>query len=249
MDVIVLDIKITIDKFEGPFDLLLHLIKESSIDISDISIEEVTKQYLNYIKSMEKLNLSIASEYIVMACELIEIKSRMLLPKQIEENSDEYEEDLRLSLINKLLEYKKYKETTSKFRELETIRKEYFTKEPDDLKDFIENKVMASEEKIPLSLLLETLEEFLKKEELKKPKETKITTKEISIAATRLSIIKKLKVNRKTPFVDLFDNINKAYIIVTFLTILEMAKANELLIIQDNNFDQIYLTYRGGKNG
>ena len=83
--------KITIDNFDGPLDLLLHLIKENNIDIYDIKVEEIAKQYLDYIESMKNLNLSIASEYLVMASELIEMKSRMLLPKREEEDNDEYE--------------------------------------------------------------------------------------------------------------------------------------------------------------
>ena len=86
---------VTIDNFDGPLDLLLHLIKEEDIDIYDIKIEDITKQYLNYIKRMKELNLEIASEYLVMASELIEMKSKMLLPKKKEQNEDNYEEDPR----------------------------------------------------------------------------------------------------------------------------------------------------------
>ena len=95
--------------FEGPLDLLLHLIKKSDVDIFNIEIETITKQYLEYIEAMEELNLNIASEYLVMAAELIEMKSAILLPKpEIEE--DEYEEDLKENLTKRLLEYQKYKD-------------------------------------------------------------------------------------------------------------------------------------------
>ena len=122
-----------IDKFEGPLDLLLHLIKEDNIDIYDIKIETITKQYLDYIESMKELNLSVASEYLVMAAELIEMKSKLLLPKKQLEETDEYEEDPREVLIEKLLIYKRYKEVTSEFKELESSRKMIFTKEPFNL--------------------------------------------------------------------------------------------------------------------
>ena len=115
-----MDYKITIDQFEGPLDLLLHLIKESDIDICDISIVEITNQYLNYINAMESMNLDIASEYIVMAAELIEMKSLVLLPKP-EKIEDDYEEDPRQQLITKLLDYKQYKEMTSVFKNLEEL--------------------------------------------------------------------------------------------------------------------------------
>ena len=97
-----------IDQFEGPLDLLLHLIKESKIDICDIKIVDICEEYLNYIKHMEELNLDIASEYLVMASELMEIKSKSLLPRCMDESIEE--EDPRENLINRLLEYKKYKE-------------------------------------------------------------------------------------------------------------------------------------------
>ena len=101
-----MDYKVTIEQFEGPLDLLLHLIKEDNIDIYDIKIEIITAQYLDYIKKMKDLNLSIASEYLVMASELIEMKSKMLLPKKQEINDEEYEEDPREQLINSEITFK-----------------------------------------------------------------------------------------------------------------------------------------------
>ena len=92
---------VTIDNFDGPLDLLLHLIKEQDIDIYDIKIEDITKQYLDYIRHMKELNLEIASEYLVMASELIEMKSKMLLPKKREKEDDDYEEDPRELLIER----------------------------------------------------------------------------------------------------------------------------------------------------
>ena len=124
---------VTIDNFDGPLDLLLHLIKEEDIDIYDIKIEDITKQYLNYIKRMKELNLEIASEYLVMASELIEMKSKMLLPKKKEQDEDNYEEDPREILIERLLAYKKYKEVTNNFKDLELSRKLILTKEPENL--------------------------------------------------------------------------------------------------------------------
>ena len=108
--------EVKINEFEGPLDLLLHLIKQSNIDIYEISLEEITNQYLDYIKQMEKLNLDIASEYLVMASELLEYKSRSLLPKK-EIEDDEYEEDPKEELIKRLVDYKKYKEVTETCKE------------------------------------------------------------------------------------------------------------------------------------
>ena len=130
-----MDYCFTIDKFSGPLDLLLHLIKQSNIDIYDIKIEEITNQYLDYIKKMEELNLNIASSYLVMAAELIEMKASMLLPKP-EIAEDEYEEDPKERLIKRLIEYQNYKEITTKFHELELDRQQYYTKQSSDISEY-----------------------------------------------------------------------------------------------------------------
>ena len=139
-----MDYKVTIDNFDGPLDLLLHLIKEQDIDIYDIKIEDITKQYLDYIKAMKELNLSIASEYLVMASELVEIKSKMLLPKRSADLSDEYEEDPREVLIERLLLYKQYKEVTSDFKNLEKERKLILTKNPENLSIYAKGRESMS---------------------------------------------------------------------------------------------------------
>src|SRR3712207_4469850 len=105
-----MSLNIKIENFEGPFDLLLHLIKKNEMDIYDIKIYEITTQYLNYINNMKELDLEVTSEFIVIAATLLEIKSKMLLPKQVVEENEEDAEDPRQELINKLLEYKKFKQ-------------------------------------------------------------------------------------------------------------------------------------------
>ncbi len=124
--------EIMIDKFSGPLDLLLHLIKQSDMDVFEVKISEVTNQYLNYISKMENLNLNVDSEYITMAAELTYIKSRELLPH----DDDDEEEDLREELINRLVEYQKYKEITETFKVFEKERQCYFTKNPSLLNEF-----------------------------------------------------------------------------------------------------------------
>ena len=119
-----------INDFEGPLDLLLHLIKTSKMDIYDIKIEEITAQYLDFINRMNELNLDVASEYLVMASELTLIKSKMLLPRQDEE---EEEEDPRENLVNRLIEYQRYKDMIDEFKSLERDRKDIFTKDPMNL--------------------------------------------------------------------------------------------------------------------
>lgn len=233
-----MDYCFTIDKFSGPLDLLLHLIKQSNIDIYDIKIEQITEQYLDYIKKMEDLNLNIASSYLVMAAELIEMKASMLLPKP-ELVEDEYEGDPKEKLIQRLLEYQHYKDITSKFHELELDRQEYFTKKSSDFDEFQSVSTLA--DGIELTDLIKAFEKFLNRKEIEKPLNTKITTKEYSITLRSKQIKDIIKKNKKVNFQELFDIRSKSYIVVTFLSVLVLAKNKELKIIQDNNFEDILL--------
>ena len=133
--------KIKIDAFEGPLDLLLHLINRLEIDIYDIPVAEITEQYVAYIHTMKELELDVASEYLVMAATLLAIKSKMLLPKHEDEWDEEeeeflYEEDPRDELVMQLLEYKKYKEAAGEFKNLEAERELILTKTPIDLSPY-----------------------------------------------------------------------------------------------------------------
>ena len=236
--------KVTIDEFEGPLDLLLHLIKENDIDIYDIKIEEVTKQYLDYIKAMKELNLSIASEYLVMASELIEIKSKMLLPKKEVKEEDDYEEDPKELLIQRLLNYKKYKEVTNEFKELEETRKQVFTKEPSNLSYYAINE--ENNDDVSLTDLMDAINNLLKRKELEKPIETKITKKELSVTERVNKIRSILKCKKEVNFDELFDVQTKEEVIVSFLSILEMVKKNEITLTQDKNFNAIKVTLKEG---
>lgn len=239
-----MDYKIMINEFEGPMDLLLHLIKKSDIDICDISVEEITKQYLDYIKEMEKLDLDIASEYLIMAAELIEIKSSILLPKQTIDE-DEYEEDPREKLIKRLIEYKQYKEMMPEFKQMEIDRKQMYSKDPSDLSNFktIDENIDLGD--IGLNDLMEAFNKFLERKKLEQPLNTKITKKEYSVGERSSEIKNILKTKKKVEFEELFEEVNKDYIVVTFLSILVMAKKQELKITQDNNFSKIILSLRG----
>ena len=234
-----MDYNFTIDKFSGPLDLLLHLIKQSNISIYDIKIEQITEQYLEYIKKMEELNLDIASSYLVMAAELIEMKASLLLPKP-EVLEDEYEEDPKENLIKRLIEYQNYKEITSKFHDLEQDRKQYYTKNPMELSDLDVSSNLPSD--ISINDLLNAFEKFLNRKEELKPLNTKIATKEYSITERSHEIKQILKTKKEVKFSELFEINNKGYIIVTFLSILSLAKNNEIKIKQDNNFSDILLS-------
>ncbi len=228
---------VRIDAFEGPLDLLLHLIKESKVDIWDIKIVDITEQYLNYIKSMESLNLNIASEYLVMASELVEMKSKMLLPRYQDE-SEEEEVDPREQLINRLIEYQKYKDMTKNFKELEEVRREVYTKTPESLKEYAEEGAVINGD-VTLDDLMLAFQKFLDRKKQEKPLSTTVTKREITVEERRTSIRKILKEKKKVDFFELFEEVTKEYVVVTFLAVLEMAKKQELMIYQENNFDNI----------
>lgn len=238
-----MDYKIKIDEFEGPLDLLLHLIKESNIDIYDIKISEITEQYLAYIKAMELLNLSIASEYLVMAAELIELKSRMLLPHSNDAEDYELEENPQEVLIQKLLDYKNYKDITKTFKELEKERGFIYTKLPTSLEEYKGDK--EPQDIHSLSILLDAFAKFTERNEQQKPLHTKVATKEISISERMTSIRNILKKKVEVTFDELFEEWNREYVVVTFLSILQMSKEQEIIIKQDTCFQTIYIKLKG----
>lgn len=231
---------ITIDNFEGPLDLLLHLVKESNIDIFNISIVEITDKYLDYINREENLNINISSSYLVMAAELMYLKSKSLLPSISKEEENE-EEITRENLINKLLEYKKYKELTPKFKELEEERRKIYIKGPEKVSDYTEN---SYDGEASVEDLLEAFKKFLNRKEMEKPLETTITSREYSVRERKGSIRNILKIRKKAYLDELFEEYNKAYVVVTFLSILEMVKEKDVLIKQDKNFDKILVELR-----
>ncbi len=237
-----MDYLVKIDEFEGPLDLLLHLVKEANIDIRDIKIIEVTEQYLNYIHKMEQLNINVASEYLVMAATLMEIKSKSLLPEDKVKNLDEDEEEeiSREILIQKLIDYEKYKEITKNFKELEESRKEIYTKAPSKISEITEQK-LVNDNSVTLEDLMDAFAKYLERKDKEKPITTKVTNKEYSVKKRKNDIREILKSKKNVLFTELFSEYNKSYIVVTFMSILELAKEDEVILKQDNNFDNIYI--------
>ncbi len=235
-----------INEFEGPLDLLLHLIKENKMDIMNIEIELITEQYITYLNEQEKMNLEIASEYLVMASELIELKSKLLLPNQKAETEEDEEVDPREELVNRLLEYQAYKEITNVLKEKEELRKEIYTKSPENIKNYVEENSKLSSD-ITLDDLVEAFKKYLERKKESKPLKTKVTTNEISVSSRRLEIKSILKEKPRVSFFELFPVFNKEYIVATFLAILEMAKNKELEITQERNFDDIICEVRDEK--
>ena len=232
-----MSVEFKINDFEGPLDLLLHLIKESKMDIMNIEIEAITKQYMDYLDLQEKMNLEIASEYLVLAAELLEIKSKMLLPRQTVDEEEE-EEDPREELVNRLLEYQAYKEITKVLHEKESLRREIYTKSPENIKNYID-EVTEINVDVSLDDLVEAFKRYLARKKDNKPLKTKVTVNEISVSSRRHDIKRMLKSKKRVSFFELFPVLTKEYVVATFLAVLEMAKSGELTIKQEKAFDDI----------
>ena len=231
-----MDLKLEV--FEGPLDLLLHLIKENKMDIFDIEIDSITKQYLDYIHQMEEQNLDIASAYLVMAIELTLIKARMLLPRPKVEEEEVEEVDPREELVARLLEYQAYKEITKTLKENESKRQEIHTKLPENINNYIEQDTIIKGEG-SLDLLVDAFKKFLERKNEEKPLATKVTMKEITVSSRKLEIRNILRKEKKVSFFKLFPVTTKEYIVATFLAILDMARKKELTIEQDELFSDI----------
>lgn len=231
-----MDLKLEV--FEGPLDLLLHLIKENKMDIFDIEIESITRQYLDYIHKMKEQNLDIASAYLVMASELTLIKARMLLPRPKVDEEESEEEDPRVELVARLLEYQAYKEITKTLKENESKRQEIHTKLPENINNYIEENVVITGEG-SIDLLVDAFRKFLVRKSEEKPLSTKVTMKEITVSSRKLEIKSILKKEKRVSFFKLFPISTKEYIVATFLAILDMARNKELLIKQEELFSDI----------
>ena len=232
-----MEMDLKLQDFEGPLDLLLHLIKESKMDIMNIEIESITNQYMDFIHQNEKMNLEISSEYLVMASELLEIKSRLLIPSN-QENEEEEEEDPREELINRLLEYQAYKDITHLLQEKELLRQDIYTKLPENILNYKdENEEIHAN--VNLDDLVKALQNYYQRKMDNKPLDTKVTMNEISVSSRRHDIKRILKDKKRVSFFELFPVLSKDYIVATFLAVLEMARKRELRIVQEQLFEDI----------
>ena len=233
-----MDIEFKINDFEGPLDLLLHLIKKSKMDIMDIEIEAITQQYMDFLNEQEKMNLEVSSEYLVLAAELLEIKSHMLIPNNKDDALEDEADDSKMQLINRLLEYQAYKNITKMLQEKEKLRREIYTKAPEDIKSYMdEDKEIHCT--ATLDDLMEAFQKYYQRKIESKPLNTKVTVKEISVSSRIYDIKRLLKKKQKISFFELFPVESKEYIIATFLAVLEMARNKELIITQNRAFDDI----------
>lgn len=234
---------IKINDFDGPLDLLWHLIKAHKMDIYDINIEKITKEYLSFINEHKELTIDGASEYLVMASELIHLKSKLLLNKNDEEEDAEYEINTEDDLRNRLIEYEKLKAAADRFVELEDKRKEVLTKLPSNLSEYADKSVKLSSD-ITLDDLLKAFEGYLNRKKLDEPVNKAVTKRELSVEDRCLSIKSYLHNRGKINFLDLFDEVDKPYVIVTFLGILNLVKSREAVISQEYNFGDIFIEER-----
>lgn len=239
-----MSINVKIDAFEGPLDLLLHLIKKSEIDIYDIPIAEITNQYIDYLKKMEELDLNIASEFLVMAATLLEIKSQMLLPKK-KDFEDEPSDDIdpRQELVEKLVEYKKYKEFAEKLKSIESNNCIFF-KAPEIIDDIDNDEVLFKN--ITLENLMHSFKKITNTYE-KKFNKRGIIPKDIDYDEYKIEdkmdeIQRALIKYKKIKFNDFFKKAkDKIEIIVIFLAMLELMKLKTIRVVQYNNFGDITL--------
>ncbi len=233
--------KITIEQFEGPLDLMLHLIKENKLDLFDLDISKLTDQYLTYLDQMQDMHLEIASEYMVELASLIEYKSKKLLPKEDNQLDDDYEEDPKERLVARLLEYQQYKEVTKQLEELYLLRQQSYSKPLSiETEEWIQQSPDAKFEGTPYDLV-KAMNKVLRRFQLSKPLETKYTRKEISMEERSLQIKARLA---SLPNVFTFDTLiddceDQISIIVTFLAILDLARLHFLTFTTDDQ-DNIY---------
>ena len=237
-----MEYQVTVDQFTGPLDLLLHLIKEHDMDLLDLDVAAVCDQYLAYIQTMDPSLLEAVSEYLVMAAWLIEMKSKLLLPKPEIDEEDDYEAE-RKRMIERLIEKNRINGILEAFEASYDKRQTMHSKIPSALEEYLP----SGEETIPEGMevydLIKAMQRVMQRRALLQPLESKIARVEISIDE-RTEQIRNYFLRHKdktVDFEDLFDEGDRYFAIVTFLSILVLVKNSELLITQSGNFEKIYL--------
>ena len=236
-------IQIRLEGFEGPMDLLLHLIEKAEVDIYDIPISEITDQYINVINEMKNLDMDVASEFLLMAATLLEIKSKMLLPIHKKKNQLEEEEDPREELVRKLIEYKKYKMISEELKERFNIYEKVFYKEPEPHDDYLKPMPLFD---MDISFLIEGMDRVV--ERLAKKKKYKVVreiSRDKSTVEDQLKFLETYLFRHGSCYFDeIFEDCeNKYEIIVTFVALLEMMKRKKISVFQENNFERIKIQY------
>lgn len=232
------DLNVKLDIFEGPLDLLLHLIKTLEIDIYDIPIADITDQYLTYIHSMKVLDLEVAGDYIVMAATLMSIKSSMLLPKMaVSEDYDVIldEEDPRDELMRQLLEYQTYKQAAEVLRVKESERGKYYTKDATDLTEYANEHVPLEPNEITTIDLFLAIHQVINRQKNLEPLETNIIREAFTVKEKVVFIREQVRLinsNEGLRFDDLFVYYTRNEIVTTFMALLELMKTGEIIARQ-----------------
>lgn len=239
---------VKLEAFEGPLDLLLHLINRLEIDIYDIPMAQLTNQYIEHLHAMRVLELDELSEYLVLAATLIEIKSKMLLPVHESDVYDEdgqeldFEEDPREELIARILEYKKYKEAAIQLKEAAEERSVHYTKPPSEMEAFGGIPVKDTGDELNAFDLIGAFQRMLQRKRLKAPMSASITNNEISVSEKMDEIMKRVERKGGTcEFDELFDEGDISELVVTFLSILELMKRSDITVEQQGNFDRLLI--------
>jgi segregation and condensation protein A len=236
--------QVKLDAFEGPLDLLLHLINKFEIDIYDIPVAQITEQYMEYIHTMQKLELNVASEYLVMAATLISIKSKMLVPnQQVDEENDEYMEDPREELMERLLEYRKYKEAALELQEREQSESQLFSRNPAVFENLDYHAPSPPRQgDISIYDMLQALGALFERKKWSEPLDTKIQKAEIPIEQRMNDILTRINEAEDAVLFDhLFDYPSRSHIVVTFIALLELMKTNSVYCKQKRQFEAIHI--------
>ncbi|MEK6629367.1 MAG: segregation/condensation protein A, partial [Acidobacteriota bacterium] len=227
---------VTLQHFSGPLDLLIHLIKKNEVNIYDIPIARITAQYLQYIELMEELNLDLAGEYLVMAATLIHIKSRMLLPRPDPSQEDE-NEDPRDALVNRLLEYQKYRAAANLLHERETLRSAQWQR-PDERVAEMAGEEYEPEVEVDLFSLMAAFKAVLDRARLR-PR-IPLPAEQMSIEERIEQLLSRLSETEACGFEDLFEDVDsRPALIVTFLALLELIRLKLVRVFQQGDFGAI----------
>jgi segregation and condensation protein A len=231
------DYKVKLEIFEGPLDLLLYLIKRDEIDIYEISIERITRQYLEYLQAFKELNIDLAGEFVAMAANLIYLKSRSLLPvDQQPPEEDAEEDDPRWELIRQLIEYKKFKEAAAQLHLRELEQERIFAREEGSSPP-AEGLLRLGE--VGIFQLINAFQNVIKRVEARQDLQ-EIPGERFSVSEKIDTILQRVEAGSRIPFSDLFGAIaSRLEVVVTFIALLELIRLKQVRAIQKNIFDEI----------
>lgn len=230
-------LEVILEAFEGPLDLLLYLIKRQNLDVLNIPVAQITQQYMQYVELMKSLNLELAAEYLVMAALLGEIKSRSLLPRQVDEDDDEM--DPRAELIRRLQEYERYKKAAEDIDELPRVGRDVYVSQAQP-PDFKREK---QHPEVDLRELLLAFKEVLHRADMFESHQVQM--EKLSTRERMGQVLDQIKGERFVPFVSLFQmEEGRLGVVVTFLAILELVKESLVELVQSENFGPIHVKAR-----